>query len=24
MKQKDFVIRCIQQALAEDVGTAEE
>ena len=24
MTQKDFVIRCIQQALAEDTGTAEE
>ena len=24
MTQKDFVIRCIQQALAENVGTAEE
>ena len=24
MAQKDFVIRCIQQALAEDTGAAEE
>ena len=24
MTQKDFVIRCIQQALAEDAGAGEE
>ena len=24
MTQKDFVIRCIQQALAEDAGVGEE